>query len=88
MAMAKRPGFSRVDLLVVCAVVVLLLGSATMLVVRVHIAADKMRCQNNLKQIVLALHNFHDVNNSLPANPDTLDGRTGTPFYFVLPYME
>ncbi|WDI42621.1 DUF1559 domain-containing protein [Bremerella sp. P1] len=82
----SRRGFTLVELLVVIAIIGVLIALLLPAVQQAREAARRMQCSNNMKQMGLAVHNFHDTYNGMPPSVAFQWGHTT--WSFLLPYIE
>ncbi len=89
MASIRRYGFTLIELLVVIAIIAVLIGLLLPAVQKVREAANRTKCANQMKQLVLASHSYSNVHNGkLPKLYIAANGRNESWFVSILPHIE
>jgi len=88
MVRIRRSAFTLIELLVVIAIIAILIALLVPAVQKVREAAARTQCANNLKQVCLAAHGYHDANKKFPAGAMITNGSYMGPLTPMLPYYE
>jgi prepilin-type N-terminal cleavage/methylation domain-containing protein/prepilin-type processing-associated H-X9-DG protein len=84
----RRVGFTLIELLVVIAIIGVLVSLLLPAVQKIREVSSRLKCQNNLKQMALALHSYHHQRGNLPAGVDTGTTNFLSFHVHILPYLD
>ena len=86
---SRKRAFTLIELLVVIAIIGILISLLLPAVQKIREAAARVQCQNNLKQLGLAVHTYHDANNKMPPSRNSKRGADNATWALhLLPYIE
>ena len=84
----NRRGFTLIELLVVIAIIAILIALLIPAVQKVRESAARTQCQNNMKQLGLAMHNYHSTHKKLPSGCKSSATWGPSALFYLLPYVE
>src|SRR5262249_17975899 len=86
--LGRRSAFTLIELLVVIAIIAILIGLLVPAVQKIRESAARTKCQNNLRQLVVAIHNYHSSYGTYPRGRTFPNGSSFSAHSFLLPYVE
>lgn len=86
--MARRTAFTLVQLLIILVLLLLLFGLLIPVIAQLRVASSREQGFNNLRQLAIAVHNYHDVYKRMPPTVGTLNNQSGPVHFHILPFIE